>query len=144
LSPAWPRPRHWIEALLLAGLAVCPAYAAEPAASTAAATAPRKPPLDLKIGDIRRYVDPDLLDTPAEEELEEIVVNGKRPEPLPEQRVVPPGLGAIVYGFKHPTQAWRLFVPDPNVEIPLRSEDDVREPPGQFRGRILAPGAIYD
>ena len=43
-----------------------------------------------------------------------------------------------------PTQAWRVLVPDPNLVIPLRDPDDVKEPPGSFRARILEPGQIYD
>lgn len=49
-----------------------------------------------------------------------------------------------MFAATHPLDAWRILLPDPNVEIPERSEDDVREPPGAFRGRILEPGAIYD
>jgi hypothetical protein len=100
--------------------------------------------LDLAIGDISRYIDPAELAKPLPDELEEIIVRGQRPEPLPEQRVIPQGLGAIVYGVMNPLQSWRMFVPDPNFVIPDKTEDDVREPAGAFRGRILEPGAIYD
>jgi hypothetical protein len=41
-------------------------------------------------------------------------------------------------------QAWRILVPDPNVQIPERSKDDVRDPPGAHRARILEPGSFYD
>jgi len=101
-------------------------------------------PLDLRIIDIIRYLDPVELATPIRDDLEEIVVNGRRPEPLPEQRAIPQALGAIVYAGTHPLDAWRIFVPDPNFAVPERSEDDVREPPGAFRGKILEPGAVYD
>ena len=89
-------------------------------------------------------MDPVLLKTPPVDELEEIIVNGQRPELLPEQRVIPRNLGAIVYALTKPTQAWRVLLPDPNLEIPLRTVDDVKEPPGSFRGKILEPGRIYD
>jgi hypothetical protein len=107
--------------------------------------APAKPaPLDLSLGDFSRYFDATELATPLPDELEEIVVRGRKPEPLPEQRVLPQGLGAIFYAVANPLQAWRIFLPDPNVQIPDRSEDDVREPPGAYRARILEPGSIYD
>jgi hypothetical protein len=107
--------------------------------------APAKPaPLDLSLGDFSRYFDATELATPLPDELEEIVVRGRKPEPLPEQRVIPQGLGAIFYAVANPLQAWRIFLPDPNVQIPDRSEDDVREPPGAYRARILEPGGIYN
>lgn len=118
---------------------------AQGAATHTIVTAPAKPaPLNLKIGDISRYVDAATLATPAPDEIEEIIVNGRLPEPLPERRVLPQGLGAYLYAASHPLQAWRVLLPDPNYDIPPRTEDDVREPPGQYRARILAPGRIFD
>jgi hypothetical protein len=104
----------------------------------------KRAPLDLSLGDFSRYFDATELATPLPDELEEIVVRGRKPEPLPEQRVIPQGLGAIFYAVANPLQAWRIFLPDPNVQIPDRSEDDVREPPGAYRARILEPGGIYN
>ena len=102
-------------------------------------------PLDLKIPDIQRYFDAAELAMPLPEGLEEIIVNGQRPEPLPERRVLPQGaLGALIYAGTHPLDAWRILVPDPNFKVPDRSEDEAKDPPGAFRGRILDPGAIYD
>lgn len=146
---ALPRsPVHTLLTSLVACLTtvVEPVLAAppDPSAPAAARSAVQKQSLDLKIGDIRRYVDPAFLDTPLPDELEEIIVNGQRPEPLPEQRVVPRGLGSLLYAARNPLQAWRILVPDPNLVIPERTEDDAREPPGAFRGRILAPGRIYE
>ena len=103
-----------------------------------------KPKLDLKLGDIRRYVPAQVLDTPIPDDLEEIVVRGKKPEPLPEQRAVPRGLGSLIYAVSDPLQAWRILVPDPRAEVPLRNPDDPKDPPGAFRARILEPGRIYD
>lgn len=101
--------------------------------------------LDLSLGDVTRYFDATELAMPLPESvLEEIIVNGQRPEPLPERRVIPQALGALIYAATNPLDAWRILVPDPNLEIPERSEDDTRDPPGAFRGRILEPGAIYD
>lgn len=142
-----PRLTAW----LLGVATIAPAFATDaPATASGHAPSPapadrtRPAPLDLRIGDIRRYVPAEILDTPIEEDFEEIIVNGQRPEPLPERRAVPQGLGALIYGVTNPLQAWRILAPDPNVVIPERSEDDVREPPGAYRGRILAPGQIFD
>lgn len=101
--------------------------------------------LDLKLGDLRRYMDPALLDTPPDDFLEEIIVRGRKPEPLPEHRSLPRELGAIIYAFRNPLQAWRIVLPDPHQPpVPLRTIDDPKEAPGAFRGKILEPGAIYD
>jgi hypothetical protein len=117
-----------------------------PRSSQSKQQAAAKPvPFDLSIGDISRYVDAVELATPLPEELEEIIVNGQRPEPLPERRVLPQGaLGALIYAGTHPLDAWRILVPDLNFEVPDRTEDDAKEPPGAFRARVLEPGAIYD
>jgi hypothetical protein len=121
---------------------------AEPLASRAPAqvTSPLvRARLDLSIGDIRRYVDAAELDTPPARELEEIIVNGRRPEPLPEHREIPRGLSsALYYAATHPLDSWRILVPDPNLQIPDRTVDDPKEAPGAFRARILEPGRIYD
>jgi hypothetical protein len=53
-------------------------------------------------------------------------------------------IGALIYAGKHPLGAWRTLVPDSYFEIPERSEDDVKELPGEFRAKSLEPGAIYD
>ena len=136
--------RFALQSLALAALIGQPALGQGAPAAQPIAKPAQPAPLDLKIGDISRYVDPDILATPIPENLEEIIVRGQRPEPLPEQRVIPQGLGALQYSLQHPLQAWRILAPDPNFEIPLRTEDDVREPPGQYRGRILEPGRIFD
>jgi hypothetical protein len=129
--------------LALVASTACMADEAMPSKSGRVASKPA--PLDLKIPDIQRYFDAVELATPLPDGLEEIIVNGQRPEPLPERRVLPQGaLGALIYAGTHPLDAWRILVPDPNFEIPERSEDDVKDPPGAYRGRILDPGAIYD
>jgi hypothetical protein len=100
-------------------------------------------PLDLPLHDLDRYLYADEFWMPLSDELEEVIIRGRKPEPLPEQRVLPMGLGTLFYAVGNPTQAWRIFVPDPNVAIPDRSEDDVRDPPGAYRGQILEPGRIF-
>jgi hypothetical protein len=105
--------------------------------------APDEPP-DLSIGDISRYVDAARLAIPLPEALEEIIVWGRVPGTLPERRVMPQGLGAIAHAVTNPLQAWRILAPDPNLQIPGRSEDDLSRPPGSHRARILEPGRVYD
>ncbi len=101
-------------------------------------------PLDLSIGDISRYVDAGSLGTPLPEELEEIVVWGRIPGAMPGRQAVPQGLASIVYAVVNPLQAWRILLPDPNLQVSERSEDDPAEPPGAHRGRLLEPGRVYD
>ena len=149
MKPAWFS-RVVLPVLVLAtnqSLADEPHVAASSASTkrSAPAAAGKSIPLDLSIGDISRYVPPAELATPLIENLEEIIVNGQRPEPLPEHRAIPHSmLGALAYAGTHPLDAWRILVPDPYFEIPDRTEDDAREPAGAFRARILEPGAIYD
>ena len=104
----------------------------------------KREPLDLSIGDISRYVDAARLATPLPEELEEIIVWGRVPGAAAEQRLIPQGLGAIAYAVANPLQSWRILAPDPNLQLPQRSEDDLRDPPGAHRARILEPGRVYD
>lgn len=110
-------------------------------ARRSAATAP----LDLKLGDASRYFPPGELAIPLDERLEEIIVNGQRPEPIRDGRDVPPGLfPSLRHVATHPLDAWRILAPMPGVQIPDRTVDDPTDPPGTYRGRILEPGAIYD
>jgi hypothetical protein len=129
-------------------LAVCSGTMQSAAAAATARPRTEVPatagPLDLRLGDLTRFLDSGQFTLPLPEELEEIIVNGRRPEPLPEHKVIPTGLAALAYAVRHPTKAWRIFVPDPNVMIADRSVDDLQEPPGAYRARILAPGRIID
>jgi hypothetical protein len=137
-------------------LAACAvAEAAEPAAvaplvkavstpapvSTAAPTvANSKPatrkPLDLRIGDVRNYMMPDefrgVLAAP-DADANTVVVEGKR-ELLPVQYEKPIPVGPLIplfWGLMHPTQSWRIFVPDINAPADGPTEDKV--PPPVFR-----------
>lgn len=129
----------------LVALAASAADSGGTAASQAGRRADDPAVLDLKLGDLRRYMDPVLLDTPPDDVLEEFIVRGRKPEPLPEHRALPRELGAIIYAFQNPLQAWRIVLPDPHQPpVPLRTIDDSKEAPGAFRGKILEPGAIHD
>jgi hypothetical protein len=131
--------------LVLALIAALTSLQASASSILAARTvrASRPPPLDLKIGDIRRYVDAATLATPVADELEEIIVQSQLPGVPPERRALPQGLAALAYGVTHPLQAWRICVPDPNYVVALRTDDDAREPPGAYRAKIPAAGPNY-
>lgn len=137
----------------LAGIALsfCAAVrAAEPAA------APRKPPsgtetkppaaerkpLDLRIGDVRKYMLPDEYRanlTGREEEKNTVVVEARVPLlPMESEKPVPPGLLGLWHAVKHPSQAWRLFVPDPRG--PAIGPPEVKVPP-PFSAGSSRPGS---
>ena len=75
--------------------------------------------LDLRLGDIRRYVPVREWTAPLPEQLEDVEVVGRKGTPdMVETRPVPMGLGALFFAVRHPTQIWRIFVPDPNFQLP--------------------------
>ncbi|MFZ9478316.1 MAG: hypothetical protein ACO29T_05360 [Steroidobacteraceae bacterium] len=118
-----------VGAMLLCGAA----RAAEPPAK-----------LDLRLGDLRRFVDPADLYTPLPRDLDEIIIRSRPlPADIPEQRILPKGLGGLWWGAKNPTQAWRLLAPDPNEVLRPRNPDDLKEPPGAYRTRLGEPGRIF-
>ena len=99
----------------------------QPAVAPAAAPAPAVPnpkpalqkPLDLRIGDVRKYMMPNefraALDEPDAEK-NTVVVEAQR-ELLPVQYEKPIPVGPLVplfWGLMHPTQSWRILLPDLN------------------------------
>ena len=96
------------------------------AVSEPAATTRVTPPLDLRLGDIRKFVPTEELDTPLDAAIDEVVVRSPRVRSrLPERMPIPRGVGGLGWLLDHPTQFWRLFVPDPNAPpIPTRVFDD--------------------
>ena len=141
---------------LVVALAACAAVeAAEPAAiapstkvaptpATASAPAPAVPnpkpviqkPLDLRIGDVRRYMMPnefrEVIDAP-DADANTVVVEGKR-ELLPVQYEKPIPVGPLMplfWGLMHPTQSWRIFLPD--IHAPEDGPTVDKVPPPIFR-----------
>ena len=95
------------------------------------------PPLDLRLGDIRKFIPTEELDAPLDAAIDEVVVRSPRVRSrLPERMPIPRGVGGLGWLLDHPTQFWRLFVPDPNRSVPNRSVDDPQETPGAHRMRI--------
>jgi hypothetical protein len=93
------------------------------------------------LGDIRKFIPTEELDTPLDAAIDEVVVRSPRVRSrLPERMPIPRGLGGLGWLLDHPTQFWRLFVPDPNRSVPNRSVDDPQETPGAHRMRIGEPG----
>lgn len=113
--------------LVVAGLASGVAAAAEPPARAATTTAsapaadkstramqPTKP-LDLRIGDVRKYMMPrdfQVAVKAPDADSNTVVVEGQR-EVVPMRLVedVPLGLGSLWYAAKDPANAWRLLAP---------------------------------
>jgi len=102
----------------------------EPAAKPVAAEtapAPAKPaltkPLDLRIGDVRKYMMPSeyraALGAPDAEK-NTVVVEAKRELlPVDYEKQIPVGpLMPLWWGLTHPTQSWRIFLPDINRPDP--------------------------
>lgn len=107
-------------------LALCAAaLAADPPAAASAKTpdaAPRKAakPLDLRIGDIRKYMMPKDFEAAVQApdaERDAVVVRARR-ELLPMKSLepVPGGLFAPFWMLANPTQAWRALAPDVNAK----------------------------
>ena len=112
-----------------------PAKPAKPPAPPAAAASSRAP-LKLGIGDVRKYMMPNdyraALNV-ADADRATVIVEGERPvAPLQSELPQPVALGAVYSLFRHPTTAWRLFVPDMSAYAPQPGPPDV-VPPREFR-----------
>ena len=110
------------------------APASAPAAQVTKPAATARPPLDLRIGDIRKYMTPEefrALSAPVDES-NTVVVQANAPLlPMRSALDVPGGIVAPFWALVHPTQAWRLLAPDPRAkEIP---PPDHKIPPPEFR-----------
>jgi hypothetical protein len=125
----------WLALICLAGVAIfsVTAAAAEPPAN-----------LDLRLGDLRRHVDPADLYAPLPRDLDEIIIRSRPlPADIPERRILPKGLSGLWWGLNNPTQTWRALAPDPNEVSRPRSADDPQPPPGAYRTQIGEPGRIF-
>jgi hypothetical protein len=129
----------WGFALVLCGAA----QAAEPPVrATPAQTAPlpvtrvpTKKPLDLRVGDVRKYMMPNefqaTLSAPDADK-NTVVVEGTRDlPPLKSQQPIPNAIIAPFWAMAHPLQAWKIFVPDVNRPPDGPTVDKV--PPPIFR-----------
>jgi hypothetical protein len=114
------------------------AQAAEPLVkpAPAATQSAAHRPLKLGIGDVRKYMMPNEYRAAlnvADADKSTVIVEGARAvAPLQSERPQPVGLGAVYSLFRHPTSAWRLFVPDMSAYAPQPGPPDV-VPAREFR-----------
>jgi hypothetical protein len=92
-------------------------------------------PLDLRLGDIRRYITPEdyrvLMGAPAME-ANTVIVQADAPLlPAKSSQPIPGGIMAPFWALAHPTQAWRLLVPD--LKRPPDGPTEDKVPPPVFR-----------
>jgi len=116
----------------------------QPAVAPAAAPAPAVPnpkpalqkPLDLRIGDVRKYMMPNefraALDEPDADKNTIVVEAQRELLPVTYERPIPMGpLLPLFWALRHPTESWRIFLPDLNRGADGPTEDKV--PPPIFR-----------
>jgi len=98
--------------------------------------APKSKTLDLRIGDVRKYMMPNeyraAMNVPDADKTTVIVQGERKVAPLQSELPQPVALGAVYSLFRHPTTAWRLFVPDMSAYAPQPGPPDV-VPPREFR-----------
>jgi hypothetical protein len=111
---------------------------AKPSASVAENASQPAPvkPLDLRIGDIRKYMTPEefrALSAPADD-ADTVIVQANVPlVPMKSDLDVPGGLIAPFWALANPHKAWRLFLPDPRVNMQDIPPPESKIPPPVFR-----------
>ena len=133
-------------AIVIALMVAAAAQAADPSVGVdldkgtkpvpAAARTASRPPLKLGIGDVRKYMMPNdfqaALSAPDSDKTTVVVQGERPPPPLKSEMPQPTGLGAVYSLFRHPTSAWRLFLPDTSAYAPQDGPPDV-VPQREFR-----------
>ncbi len=140
-------------------LACTVAGAAEPAPETSAASPPatasttasgpeanqaRKPasadarkPLDLRVRDVREYLTAEeyrALLNGADDDQNTVIVQANAPLlPMKSELDVPGGIIAPFWALANPHKAWRLFLPDPRIDIRKIPPPETAIPPPVFR-----------
>lgn len=103
----------------------------EPARTEPAKSEPRKL-LNLRIGDVRKYMTPEeyeALINPQADERNTVIVKADAPlVPMKSALDVPGGIIAPFWAMANPSQAWRIFAPVTNfkdgpteIKVPQRS-----------------------
>ena len=144
------RDLRWGFALVVCGVVEAaeppaPAAASRPPATAPAPTPtrpdPAKPapkpaakPLDLRIGDVHKYMMArdfqTALRTPDADSLTVVVEGQRELAPMKQVEDVPMGLASLWYSAKDPKNAWRMFAP----VVHLNDEPPVdKVPPPVFR-----------
>lgn len=99
-----------------------PATVPTPARTTPDPAKPAAPskPLDLRIGDVHKYMMPrdfqTALRTPDADSMTVVVEGQRELAPMNQVEDVPMGLASLWYAAKDPKNAWRLLAPVVNVE----------------------------
>jgi hypothetical protein len=114
---------------------------AAPAPPRSAAGATSKPiaskPLDLRIGDVRKYMMPnefrEAISAPDADKNTVVVEGDRELLPVKHDDPVPGGIIAPLWALTHPLQGWRIFVPDLNRPEERPREPEDRVPPPVFR-----------
>lgn len=92
-----------------------PPVTTQPAATTRA-------PLNLQVGDIRKYMMPNEYRAAVngpDADGADIVVQGEREAPpLKSMQPIPGGIATPFWMMAHPLKAWRALLPDPNAPPP--------------------------
>jgi hypothetical protein len=122
--------------LMLSWVALTAVDAAEPTKESVAAETPPKV-LNLRLGDIRRYLTPEeyraLLDAPALE-ANTVVVKADAPLlPMKSSHDIPGGILTPFWALANPHKIWRLVLPDPRIDITKIPPPDTPVPPREFR-----------
>jgi hypothetical protein len=126
-----------MKCLVLLVLAPSLALAAEPAVPAASDAPGVRKPLDLRLGDIRRYITPEeyraLLNAPALE-ANTVVVKAEAPLlPMKSSHDIPGGILTPFWALANPHKIWRLVLPDPRIDITKIPPPDTPVPPREFR-----------
>jgi hypothetical protein len=126
-----------MKCLVLLVLAPAFSLAAEPAAPAAGDTPVVRKPLDLRLGDIRRYITPEeyreLLAAPTVE-ANTVVVKADAPLlPMKSSHDIPGGILTPFWALANPHKIWRLVLPDPRIDITKIPPPDTPVPPREFR-----------
>jgi hypothetical protein len=113
------------------------ALAAGPAAPAASDAPAVRKPLDLRLGDIRRYITPEdyraLMNAPALE-ANTVVVKADAPLlPMKSSHDIPGGILTPFWALANPHKVWRLVLPDPRIDITKIPPPDSPVPPREFR-----------
>lgn len=116
--------------------AAAPALASVPAAADPNPKPAIRRPLDLRIGDVRKYMMPNefraAIDAPDAEKNTVVVEARRELMPVEYEKPIPTWpLGPLWWALKNPTQSWRILLPDINLPEDGPTEDKV--PPPIFR-----------
>lgn len=117
-----------------AAAAVAAAASDRPAAAKDAEAPPKK--LDLRVGDIRKYMTPEdfrALQAVREEEQNTVLVQANVPLlPVKSEQPIPSGMPLLPlwWAVTNPTQSWRILLPDLNAPPPGPPD---KVPPPIFR-----------